>query len=54
MKWCRKAAEQGNPQAQMNLGALLLNGQGVERNAVKGLIWIQKAAEQGMSPQRRF
>ena len=41
--WYRKAAEQGYPMGQANLGRALLRGQGVERDTEKGLEWIRKA-----------
>jgi hypothetical protein len=40
-------AEEGNVEAQTHLGAMYVNGQGIERDLDKGLSWIMKAAEQG-------
>ncbi|MBF0583150.1 MAG: sel1 repeat family protein [Magnetococcales bacterium] len=41
-------AEQGNPKAQYNLGAMLLHGQGVARDDAAAAQWLRKAAEQGI------
>ena len=38
---------QGNALAQYNLGAAYLNGKGDEQDVVKGVKWLQLAAEQG-------
>ena len=40
-------AEQGDPQAQSNLGIAYENGYGVEKSDEKAVYWWQKAAEQG-------
>jgi len=42
-----KAAGQGLPGAQFNLGMLLLSGEGIEKNAEQGIFFLEKAAEQG-------
>ena len=42
-----KAAEQGNANAQYNLGVMYANGDGVTKDAVKAVEWYQKAAAQG-------
>jgi uncharacterized protein len=42
-----KAAEKGDPVAQYNLSFLYDEGQGIEKDAVKGAEWLTKAAEQG-------
>ena len=41
------AAEQGNADAQFNLGRMYLNGDGVARDNEQGVAWISKAAKQG-------
>lgn len=46
-KLFRSLAEQGNPQAQTQLGTLILQGQGVEKNLEEGVAWYVKAANQG-------
>ena len=47
MEWYRKSAEQGNADAQNNLGCMYQNGLGVEQDDAKAMEWYQKAAEQG-------
>ena len=45
----RKAAEQGDADAQFNLGAMYANGAGAELDIVEAVNWYRKAAEQGNS-----
>ena len=40
---------QGNAQAQYNLGTLYQNGQGIEKNDKKAFEWYRKAASNGHS-----
>jgi len=47
VKWFRKAAEQGNANAQFDLGVMYFNGQGVPKNHTEAAKWLSKAAEQG-------
>ncbi len=47
MKWYRKAAEQGDPEAQFNLGVMYYEGEGMPQSDVKAARWYRKAAEQG-------
>jgi len=47
MKWFRKAAEQGDAQAQRNLGIMYHGGQGVSQDYGEAMKWFRKAAEQG-------
>ncbi len=42
-----KAAEQGDANIQVQLGAMYLLGQGVPQDTAKALAWYRKAAEQG-------
>ena len=42
-----KAAEQGDANIQVQLGAMYLLGQGVPQDTAKSLAWYRKAAEQG-------
>ena len=49
VKWYRKSAEQGNSNAQFNLGLCYACGFGVLRNDVEAVKWYRKAAEQGHS-----
>jgi TPR repeat protein len=44
---CRKAAEQGNAQAQFILGRMYYFGKGVQQDYSKAVKWYRKAAEQG-------
>ena len=46
-KWYRKAAEQGNADAQYSLGFMYAHGKGVEKDEVEAARWYYKAAEQG-------
>lgn len=45
----RLAAEQGNRDAQYELGQLYLAGDGVPKDAAKGRKWIRRAADQGVA-----
>jgi hypothetical protein len=45
--WYSKAAEQGNALAQISLGAMYENGQGVAQDYQAAVAWYRKAAEQG-------
>ena len=42
-------AEQGDPDAQYNLGLLYMNGQGVEKNDRTALMWFTRAGQQGIA-----
>ena len=45
--WIKKAAEQGDVQAQFNLAICYYNGQGVSKDLKQAIYWYQKAAGQG-------
>jgi TPR repeat protein/serine/threonine protein kinase len=47
LRWFRKAAEQGNAQAQSSIGWLYGHGKGVVQDYVEALRWFRKAADQG-------
>ena len=47
--WYQKAAEQGDSDAQKNLGDLYRRGEGVRQDAQEAVSWYQKAATQGHS-----
>ena len=47
MKWFRKAADQGDPEAQYALGVMYKNGRGVPRDDAEAIKWYRKAADQG-------
>ena len=44
VKWYRKAAEQGDAQAQFNLGLMYSNGQGVPQDFIRAHVWYSVAA----------
>ncbi len=46
VKWYRKAAEQGDANAQYNFGAMYGNGHGVQQDYAEAVKWYRKAAEQ--------
>ena len=45
----RKAAEQGNADAQFNLALMYDNGEGVTQDYAEAVKWYRKAAEQGVA-----
>lgn len=47
VKWYRKAADQGNADAQYRLGLMYARGGGVPQNHVEAVTWYRKAADQG-------
>ena len=47
VKWFRKAAEQGDAEAQFNLGAMYAKGEGVPEDYVRAFAWFNLAAAQG-------
>jgi len=46
-KWFTKAAEQGDADAQYNLGIMYDNGRGVPKDDKEAVKWYRKSAEQG-------
>ena len=46
MKWFRKAAEQGDAEAQYNLGVCYDDGEGVVKDQFEAIMWYRKAADQ--------
>ena len=46
VKWYRKAAEQGDAEAQFNLGLMYADGEGVPKDYAEAVKWYRKAAEQ--------
>ena len=46
-EWYLKAAEQGDSDAQYNLGAMYYDGKGVKKDRKKAAQWLSKAAAQG-------
>jgi hypothetical protein len=47
MRWYRKAAEQGNADAQFTIGLLYENGWGVAQDYAEAMRWFRKVADQG-------
>ena len=47
VKWCTKSAEQGNANAQYNLGLCYKNGEVVDKDEKEAVKWFTKSAEQG-------
>ncbi len=47
-KWINKAAEQGHPGAQTNLGFMYAQGLGVKRDNIEASNWYSQSAEQGL------
>lgn len=45
-KWWRKAAEQGDSQAQYKLSLCYYNGKGVKKDLKEALKWYRKSQEQ--------
>ena len=52
--WFRKAADQGNDNAQYNLATLYYRGLGVPKNINVAKQWYRKAAIQGNSEAKNF
>src|SRR5260370_499415 len=46
VKWYRKAAEQNDAKAELNLANAYANGQGVAKDDAEAVKWYRKAAEQ--------
>jgi len=49
VKGYRKAADQGDAEAQNNLGVCYATGQGVAKDAAEAVKWYRKAADQGLA-----
>ena len=47
MWWYRKAAAQGDAEAQHNLGLMYVHGEGVPQDYAEAVKWFRKAANQG-------
>ena len=47
VQWYRKAAEQGNAEAQFSLASMYEEGRGVVKDSTLAVQWYRKAAEQG-------
>ncbi len=53
-KWFRRAAEQGYARAQLNLGILYHDGDGMPQDDKEAVRWARLAAEQGFAPAQRI
>jgi cell division septation protein DedD len=53
LKWLKKAAEQGEPRAQLVYGTALYNGDGVTENKLLGYGYVSRAAAQGLVPAQK-
>ena len=47
VKWYRKAAEQGESEAQLLLGGMYLEGEGVPKNDIEAYAWVLLAKANG-------
>jgi TPR repeat protein len=47
VKWFRQAADQGNADAQFNLGVMYATGQGIAQDRAEAVKWFRQAANQG-------
>ena|SRR3990170_4178951 len=45
---CRKAADQGDAEAQYSLGIAYAEGRGVPQDSAEALKWLREAADQGL------
>jgi uncharacterized protein len=45
VRWYRKAADQGDPRGQHNLGTMYRDGQGVAQDYTEAVNWFRKAAD---------
>ena len=53
VRWYRKAAEQGDGDAQNNLGKMYYEGRGVVQNYLKAHMWWNIAASKGDEDARK-
>ena len=52
MEW-GPLADMGDPMAQLNIGLLYVNGQGLPKNPSIGATWVRKAADQHLAAAER-
>ena len=52
-KWFRRRAEQGPADAQIILGLIYLNGEGVAQDYAEAVKWFRRAAERGDAGAQR-
>jgi uncharacterized protein len=53
VEWFKKAADQGNLNAQTNMGHMYKNGDGVPQDLIEAVKWYKKAADQGNEYARK-
>jgi hypothetical protein len=53
LKWLKKAAEQGEPRAQLVYGTALYNGDGITENKMLGYAYVTRSAAQGLVPAQQ-
>ena len=51
-KFIKQAAEMDHAEAQINFALMCMRGDGVRRSESEGLIWMQKAANNGFQPAK--
>lgn len=49
LRWYRLAAEQGDPNAQNNIGAMYQNGLGVPEDMTEAAKWYRRSADRGLA-----
>jgi len=54
VRWFRRAADQRDAQAQLNLGLLYFKGDGVPRDHLQAREWLALAAENGNERAREL
>src|SRR5512146_3158160 len=47
VEWYTQAAEGGEPEAQYNLGLMIIIGEGTEKDLKKGIQWMEQAVANG-------
>jgi len=47
--YAKRAAEEGNPRAQFDLGLMYANGTGVEKNEALALMWFNRASQNNLT-----
>ncbi|MBF1383121.1 tetratricopeptide repeat protein [Porphyromonas sp.] len=52
--WYRLAADQGDVDAQFNLGYFMYKGLGVKPDHKEALVWLRKASAQGSEEAKTF
>jgi len=53
-KWYRLAADQGDADAQLNLGYMYLQGEGVEQSDAAALKWFRFSADRGVASAQTY